>query len=101
MTTKICTVCGGDLPLTDFPKQRDCRDGHRNQCITCRNEYNADYVRRRRAADPVFRARITSHQQRYRQRLETRLKRNPKLRRYFLNLARVRNQRYRAQRRAS
>lgn len=34
---KTCTCCNVTLPIDDFPKHSQCRDGHYNQCRSCRN----------------------------------------------------------------
>lgn len=88
---KVCRSCDGRLPLEDFPKAKGCKDGRRNQCKTCRNAYEADYVRRRLAADPDFRARRQAYRKAYGQRLARtlRLARNAaKLARYKRHRAR-------------
>ena len=33
---KICTECGLEKPLLEYCKKKDSRDGHDNQCKTCR-----------------------------------------------------------------
>lgn len=45
-THKVCVTCGRDLPLDAFPASASkySRDGHRNQCIECRDAF---YERRR------------------------------------------------------
>lgn len=36
METKVCTVCGRELPLSQFSKSKTTKDGHENQCKECR-----------------------------------------------------------------
>lgn len=40
-THKVCVTCGRDLPLDAFPASASkySRDGHRNQCIECRDAF--------------------------------------------------------------
>lgn len=40
-TRKVCVTCGRDLPLDAFPvsASKYSRDGHRNQCIECRDAF--------------------------------------------------------------
>lgn len=33
--TKICKVCGRELPLSDFPTRSLAKDGHANTCTKC------------------------------------------------------------------
>lgn len=73
-----CRACGGLLPLEDFPKAAGCKEGRRWSCITCRNEYHADYMRRRLASDPTFAERQRAIARNYRKRLALKMKRNPK-----------------------
>ena len=43
MQTKVCTNCGRELPLAEFYKRADSKDGRRSHCKRCRAEYNAKY----------------------------------------------------------
>jgi hypothetical protein len=40
MTTKkkTCSCCTAEKPLDDFPENKECRDGHSNQCKQCIRE---------------------------------------------------------------
>ena len=38
---KKCTKCGVEKPLSEFQKRKESKDGHRNECICCRNKYNS------------------------------------------------------------
>ena len=35
MKTKVCSKCGKELPITSFSKQKDMKDGYRNDCKEC------------------------------------------------------------------
>jgi hypothetical protein len=35
---KSCSSCGVEKPLGDFPENKECRDGHSNQCKKCISE---------------------------------------------------------------
>lgn len=41
--TKKCRVCGRELPLTAFSKNRRERDGLNNRCKECDNAYQRAY----------------------------------------------------------
>lgn len=43
--TKVCSRCGRELPLTEFPKSAQCRDGHSGVCKKCKVEQMRDYRR--------------------------------------------------------
>lgn len=70
---RVCSKCGESKPLSEFYVQRECRDGHRPDCIACfllavrgnggrwreRNpEAAADANRRNQRAHPERRRRI-------------------------------------------
>jgi len=40
---KICSKCHFNLPLTEFRKQPECRDGHRPECRDCMKKYRRAY----------------------------------------------------------
>jgi hypothetical protein len=46
MTNKICSTCGIEKPLIEFPRDKKYRDGHRGQCIKCRSARNREYEKR-------------------------------------------------------
>lgn len=35
MTTRTCNTCAKDLPIDDFPKNKQCVGGHTRKCRTC------------------------------------------------------------------
>ena len=43
--TKVCSRCGRELPLTEFPKNAQCRGGHSGICKKCKKEQVNDYRR--------------------------------------------------------
>ena len=43
MENKICRVCYGEKPLSDFHKRQDSKDGYRNECIICNNKKKLIY----------------------------------------------------------
>lgn len=43
--TKVCSRCSMELPLTEFPKNAQCRDGHSGVCKKCKAEQMKDYRR--------------------------------------------------------
>lgn len=47
--TKKCRVCGRELPLTAFSKNRRERDGLNNRCRECDNAYQRAYKARKGA----------------------------------------------------
>jgi hypothetical protein len=38
MGTKICSMCGQELPLENFVKNRKCKDGYGSHCKECHNK---------------------------------------------------------------
>lgn len=50
-TTKVCKVCGKELPLDSFPKQVKSKDGHMNMCRDC---FSAKHAHQK--AEPAARA---------------------------------------------
>ncbi len=43
METKVCTKCGKELPIEDFYKDKQAKDGRRTQCISCTREAQRKY----------------------------------------------------------
>ena len=41
--TKVCTKCGEDKPLSEYPKRKVSKDGHRNDCKVCRSAERKAY----------------------------------------------------------
>lgn len=41
--TKVCSRCGMELPLTEFPKNANSYDGHLGVCKKCQRERMRDY----------------------------------------------------------
>jgi len=41
--TKACKLCGKIKALSDFPRNPQLRDGHRNECRRCTKEYIRDW----------------------------------------------------------
>jgi len=39
VATKKCKVCGRELPLTEFHKDKLMKDGHKKKCKDCTNTY--------------------------------------------------------------
>ena len=39
-TTKVCTKCGKELPLSEFSKKSDTNDGLQYHCKACQREAN-------------------------------------------------------------
>lgn len=39
MTTKVCRNCHEQKEIIEFPKHRQMKDGHLNQCIVCKKDY--------------------------------------------------------------
>ena len=35
METKICRICGEEKPITDFPKNKQYKDGYDTRCRCC------------------------------------------------------------------
>ncbi|RWO22804.1 endonuclease VII domain-containing protein [Mesorhizobium sp.] len=44
-STKICSSCNSEKPLSLFGRQSGYRDGHRNQCNACRSRKQAAYTK--------------------------------------------------------
>lgn len=43
MTTKVCKDCREEKELVEFPKHKQMKDGHLNQCRICKNKYLKKY----------------------------------------------------------
>jgi len=43
ITYKVCSKCGEEKPITDFYKNKNCKDGYRNVCKTCCKEKQNQY----------------------------------------------------------
>jgi len=43
MTTKVCKDCHEEKNLIEFPKHKQMKDGHLNQCRVCKNNYLKRY----------------------------------------------------------
>ena len=43
MTTKVCKDCHREKELDEFPKHKQMKDGHLNQCRMCKNDYIRKY----------------------------------------------------------
>jgi hypothetical protein len=48
MKTKICSQCNEEKELSDFPKDKTKKDGHRPNCIIC----NRKYFKQKRLENP-------------------------------------------------
>lgn len=48
MDTKICSKCGVEKALCEFPKRKAAKDGHRNECKSCRDLYLSTYRKKNR-----------------------------------------------------
>lgn len=72
ISTKICVECGRDLPLSEYNKRRDNKDGCQSRCRACFSKYNkARYA----ANKEKFKADIYAYKEANPQKvLETRIK---------------------------
>jgi hypothetical protein len=61
LATKRCTACGLVKPLDRFSPHAGTRDGCQPRCKACR----ADYIRERRATDPVLAQRERAQNEAY------------------------------------
>jgi hypothetical protein len=52
--TKECKKCKEVKSLTEFNKQKDTKDGHKNLCKECQRKYNSQ-----RYSTPEIKAKIT------------------------------------------
>ena len=41
--SKVCTKCGIDKPLSEYPKHKLAKDGHLTRCKECVKEYKKEY----------------------------------------------------------
>lgn len=46
--TKKCSRCGRELPLSEFPVNKGCKDGHTGQCKRCKVELARERRERKR-----------------------------------------------------
>lgn len=53
MGTKICKVCGNELPIENFLKDKAMRDGHKNRCKDCDNKYQREYRAKKLDSAPM------------------------------------------------
>lgn len=60
METKVCKKCGRELPLSEFYKTKNCKDGHRNECKECLKQQHKQYYQDNKDV-------ITEQQKQYRQ----------------------------------
>ena len=53
---KKCTKCGEVKPANRefFHPRKDSKDGLRNQCKTCINNYKSTWLKEKRQSDPIF-----------------------------------------------
>lgn len=47
-TTKVCSKCGRELPITEFALNKTCKDGHIGQCKDCVNAYQRERYARKK-----------------------------------------------------
>ena len=53
METKICRICGQEKPLSEFPKNSQCKDGFDTRCKCCANAYTkANRAKRKGGGNP-------------------------------------------------
>lgn len=55
ITTRKCSICGNEKPLTEFTRNRDKKDGHAYECLACHRLTVREQRRRDRlpsTADP-------------------------------------------------
>lgn len=38
METKVCSICGKELPLSEFYSHKNSKDGYNSMCKTCHKE---------------------------------------------------------------
>ena len=48
VTTKTCTKCGEEKPLTEYPVRKDSKDGFRNDCKVCKASHLKAYCQENR-----------------------------------------------------
>lgn len=57
-TTKVCTKCGRELPLSEFNKSKKSNDGLQSYCKECQSEYNRANNRKKKEEEhkmlPVY-----------------------------------------------
>lgn len=52
MTTKVCKVCGRELPINQFRKNPKCKDGHLDTCYECLSKKNKEKKGKEENPDP-------------------------------------------------
>lgn len=61
IATKVCTKCGRELPVTEFTKKANAKDGLQYYCKECNSRLSTEYARKRREklkAQKVEQARV-------------------------------------------
>ena len=46
--TKVCKKCGRELPLSEFYKKSNSRDGLQSNCKECSNKMSSEYAKKSR-----------------------------------------------------
>lgn len=60
-TTRVCTKCNTESPISEFSKSKPHRGGHRNICRVCTNAYQRERNKR-----PLVKERMRKRMQRWR-----------------------------------
>ena len=56
MTTKKCTKCGIEKPLTEFDKDKSKKDGHASNCKSCKANWRANNKEKLKQVNAEYRA---------------------------------------------
>jgi len=48
VNSKPCNKCGIVKPLDDYPKNKECKDGHEGQCKECKNAHTRERMKKKR-----------------------------------------------------